>query len=689
MKETSSLQNSENSYFGDEVEKTDFEQNKNQIDFSKNSSNPEGIFDTVNKKIKYLIENGKDLSYSNSNSKISVEIQNKEQFLYARYWCANKKSNNDTDSSSPMTENKKNKKINLKENFNKNKKEEEKIIYFNSDEKYEKGENKFNDDFDEEDMEEKTIEKNENDINEINSIKMNKNNLNNKDTLSNKPNLINFNNNKEIKLINPNINSNSTPNKLNPTAQNPPNQSFMPYIYNPNQVQSFISSYTNYPSNLSKGSFISTNNSSSNNKYKKSDDMFNSEIEEDDIRANNITNNLFAHGNKFGPHLIDYSHIQNNNINLEQNNINNINNFNINNNFMYNRIPKMNLNMVYYIPFQQQTMQNTNNFNNNGKIINNISNINNNIIINENNNNTNPNSNTNINLKNQNKEGNNNIINNNSNKTGNSINNGNSSINNNNGNKIKEKEKEKEKEKSDSKDKKNKNKSSNTNNNKNSNQNNNTSNNNFRNSNNNYKNITNNNYKNTDNHNTNNNANSNNNNNSSNSKGEKNLLNLDDIISGKDTRTTVMIRNIPIKYTDNILIEELDEFKGKYDCLYMPYDYEKKGNKGYAFINFVNPLHILYFHEKFCGKKWPLFESNKICELNSANFQGINEIQKHSKNYKGIKKPLFYSEPNKNNSNKENIIIPLKYLNKIKMRYPKIKYKENKTKKIFVVESFE
>ena len=688
MKETSSLQNSENSYFGDEVEKTDFEQNKNQIDFSKNSSNPEGIFDTVNKKIKYLIENGKDLSYSNSNSKISVEIQNKEQFLYARYWCANKKSNNDTDSSSPMTENKKNKKINLKENFNKNKKEEEKIIYFNSDEKYEKGENKFNDDFDEEDMEEKTIEKNENDINEINSIKMNKNNLNNKDILSNKPNLINFNNNnKEIKLINPNINSNNTPNKLNPQSQNPPNQSFMPYIYNPNQVQSFISSYTNYPSNLSKGSFISTNNSS-NNKYKKSDDMFNSEIEEDDIRANNITNNLFAHGNKFGPHLIDYSHIQNNNINLEQNNINNINNFNINNNFIYNRIPKMNLNMVYYIPFQQQTMQNTNNFNNNGKIINNINNINNNIIINENNNNTNPNSNTNINLKNQNKEGNNNIINNNSNKTGNSINNGNSSINNNNGNKIKEKEKEKEKEKSDSKDKKNKNKSSNTN--KNSIQNNNnTSNNNFRNSNNNYKN-TNNNYKNTDTHNTNNNSNSNNNNNnSSNCKGEKNLLNLDDIISGKDTRTTVMIRNIPIKYTDNILIEELDEFKGKYDCLYMPYDYEKKGNKGYAFINFVNPLHILYFHEKFCGKKWPLFESNKICELNSANFQGINEIQKHSKNYKGIKKPLFYSEPNKNNSNKENIIIPLKYLNKIKMRYPKIKYKENKTKKIFVVESFE
>ena len=172
-------------------------------------------------------------------------------------------------------------------------------------------------------------------------------------------------------------------------------------------------------------------------------------------------------------------------------------------------------------------------------------------------------------------------------------------------------------------------------------------------------------------------------------KCEKNLLNLDDIVTGKDTRTTVMIRNIPIKYTDSILIKDLEEFKGKYDCLYMPYDYEKKGNKGYAFINFVNPLHILYFHEKFNGKKWPLFESSKICELNSANFQGIYEIQKHSKNYKGYKKPLFYSEPNKNSNNKENIVIPSKYLNKLKVRFPKIKFKENKAKKIITVDSFE
>ena len=36
-------------------------------------------------------------------------------------------------------------------------------------------------------------------------------------------------------------------------------------------------------------------------------------------------------------------------------------------------------------------------------------------------------------------------------------------------------------------------------------------------------------------------------------KGGKQFLNLDDIVTGKDIRTTVMIRNIPIKYTEQIL----------------------------------------------------------------------------------------------------------------------------------------
>ena len=165
-------------------------------------------------------------------------------------------------------------------------------------------------------------------------------------------------------------------------------------------------------------------------------------------------------------------------------------------------------------------------------------------------------------------------------------------------------------------------------------------------------------------------------------KGEKQFLNLDDIANGKDLRTTIMIRNIPIKYTDEKLNEEFKEFHGKYDCLYMPYDYEKNGNRGYAFINFVNSLHILLFYEKFNGKKWIHFESSKICELNMAHFQGFNEIQKHAKNFKELKKTNF-------SKRNENMVIPSKYLSKLKKRFPKMKYTENKNKKEFVIKAFE
>lgn len=167
-------------------------------------------------------------------------------------------------------------------------------------------------------------------------------------------------------------------------------------------------------------------------------------------------------------------------------------------------------------------------------------------------------------------------------------------------------------------------------------------------------------------------------------KGQKINLNLEGIAKGTDKTTTVMIRNIPIKYTDELLLDSLDEFKGKFNCLYMPFDFNQNGNRGYAFINFVNPLHILYFYEKFNNKKWDFFDSPKICELNVANFQGTAEIQKHAKNYKGPKTPSFILglEPN------QNVIIPLKYLPIIKKRFPKMMYTEIKNKKAFLVKSF-
>ena len=565
MNEGSSVAASEHSFFADQQSKSEKEKNKNSKDISKNSSNPEKNFENLNKEIKLALENNDTSNYSNSNSKIS-EHQLSEQYLDPKYCIYKKKINND-DSLSVKTEKNKNKDNIL----------EEKLLYYS--EEHEKF-NKYDEVFDIEEMEEKTEEKNGKGINQINSIKINKNNLDNMNNLSNSD----IESNDKFVNLNTKFRTNHTPNKTN-------NKESFINKNNNNLVHSFIETMNKYPSLLSKSSFLSTNNSS-NNKIKKDEEYCTSDI----IEENNITKNTnkeeikynntatkynnYRQGNKFGPHLNSYSQMYNNNLTFDplstvgMYSINNINN----NNYLYHQIPKMNLNMVYYIPIQQT---------NNNKIYNNFSQ-----------NYTDKNINT---------------------------------------NNIKEAKSSKDEEKNNKKNyiQKKKIELSPKN---------------------------------------------------DGGKGEKNVLKLEDIISGKDTRTTVMIRNIPIKYTEKTLIEALDEFKGKYDCLYMPYDYDKKGNKGYAFINFINPLHIIYFYEKFRGKKWELFESSKICELNSANFQGIHEIQKHSKNIKGSKK-IFYSDTNNNNNDidgKEDIVIHVKYLDKLKLRFPKMKYHEYKNNHVII-----
>ena len=88
-----------------------------------------------------------------------------------------------------------------------------------------------------------------------------------------------------------------------------------------------------------------------------------------------------------------------------------------------------------------------------------------------------------------------------------------------------------------------------------------------------------------------------------------------------------MIRNIPNKYDLTLLLEEVnDQFRGKYDFFYLPLDFENFCNLGYAFINFIEPMHILYFFDIFQGKKWKKFKSNKECALTYAKYQGKFEL---------------------------------------------------------------
>ncbi|GFP78746.1 protein mei2-like 2 [Phtheirospermum japonicum] len=110
-------------------------------------------------------------------------------------------------------------------------------------------------------------------------------------------------------------------------------------------------------------------------------------------------------------------------------------------------------------------------------------------------------------------------------------------------------------------------------------------------------------------------------------------LDLEKIANSEDSRTTLMIKNIPNKYTSKMLLAAIDEtHKGTYDFLYLPIDFKNKCNVGYAFINMVSPSHIITFYEAFNGKKWEKFNSEKVASLAYARIQGKVALVSHFQN---------------------------------------------------------
>ncbi|XP_076912700.1 protein MEI2-like 2 [Bidens hawaiensis] len=110
-------------------------------------------------------------------------------------------------------------------------------------------------------------------------------------------------------------------------------------------------------------------------------------------------------------------------------------------------------------------------------------------------------------------------------------------------------------------------------------------------------------------------------------------LDLDKIINGEDNRTTLMIKNIPNKYTSKMLLAAINERHcGTYDFLYLPIDFKNKCNVGYAFINMISPMHIIQFYQDFNGKRWEKFNSEKLASLAYARIQGKAALVTHFQN---------------------------------------------------------
>ena len=152
------------------------------------------------------------------------------------------------------------------------------------------------------------------------------------------------------------------------------------------------------------------------------------------------------------------------------------------------------------------------------------------------------------------------------------------------------------------------------------------------------------------------------------------MIHLDNVLKLKDKRTTLIIRNIPNKYTMQLFQNEINEhFYGKYDILYLPLDFVNKTNLGFGFINFIDPIHILYFYSEFFGKKWNIFNSEKRCQLAYAKIQGKNSILKYicKKNVNNVTNiPSYYFFIENNSFRINEIEIPMKYYISFIRYYP-------------------
>ncbi|KAF9012409.1 RNA recognition motif 2-domain-containing protein [Cyathus striatus] len=114
---------------------------------------------------------------------------------------------------------------------------------------------------------------------------------------------------------------------------------------------------------------------------------------------------------------------------------------------------------------------------------------------------------------------------------------------------------------------------------------------------------------------------------------ERNQLNLSRIEEGLDTRTTVMIKNIPNKMTDKDLITYIGNVcPRKIDFLYLRMDFQNGCNVGYAFVNFIQVEDLLVFAKQRLGQKWNMFSSEKVLQMSYANYQGKEALVEKFKN---------------------------------------------------------
>merc|ERR1740138_744815 len=122
--------------------------------------------------------------------------------------------------------------------------------------------------------------------------------------------------------------------------------------------------------------------------------------------------------------------------------------------------------------------------------------------------------------------------------------------------------------------------------------------------------------------------------------------------------TTIMMRNLPNKYTQRMLLTEINHagFLGTFDFLYLPIDPETNANRGYSFLNFIDPGFAWMFKVTYEGRRMNRFNSNKVVSVMPATLQGFEANYAHyaaARVNRGdpAARPLFLREPKQPKTN--------------------------------------
>ncbi|KAK8461673.1 hypothetical protein SEVIR_1G080100v4 [Setaria viridis] len=108
---------------------------------------------------------------------------------------------------------------------------------------------------------------------------------------------------------------------------------------------------------------------------------------------------------------------------------------------------------------------------------------------------------------------------------------------------------------------------------------------------------------------------------------------------------TVMLRNIPNKLRSSDMISLLDQHcklvntaagavVSAYDVLYLPMDFRRGCNFGYAFINFTTTAASRMLYYSLQGSGWTVHGSKKVIQIVPAKIQGQAKLVRHLKQLK-------------------------------------------------------